>query len=61
MRFLALPAKNLRRHKTRSVLTALGIAIALAIVTHDAAVSKRARRMISLLDGRIVQATGEAA
>ncbi len=30
MNFLALPAKNLRRHKTRSALTALGIAIALA-------------------------------
>ncbi len=35
--------------------------IALAMVTHDEAVSRRAQRKIALLDGRIVQTTGAAA
>ena len=56
MKFLSLPAKNLRRHRIRSVLTALGIAIALGGMLALVGLSRGVERnWVMFLEGKGTQ------
>jgi predicted ABC-type transport system involved in lysophospholipase L1 biosynthesis ATPase subunit len=59
MLLLTIAIRNLTRRRTRTILTILGVAMAIAftvaiiLITHDSQVAQAASRTLQMIDGRL--------